>query len=205
MLLSSKQYAFIDRNRIIRKHKKILVLYEWVEAVVIGIALVFFVFTFIVSGYTVKGTSMNPTLNNGDRLLLSLIYTKPKRGDIVVVTQPNQVDEEDTKRLFKRVIAVEGEEIDIDFGSGIVYINGYPIDESYVMEPTYTNGVLPMSFPLVVDEGKVFVMGDNRNESRDSRDQSVGLVDARYLKGKAIFKFWPMNDLKFYGIFKTVA
>lgn len=181
-----------------RKCKKTLALYEWIEAIVIGIAMVFFVFTFIVSGYTVKGTSMNPTLGDGDRLILSLIYAKPKHGDIVVFTQPDKINEDDTKRLFKRIVAVEGDKIDIDFENGIVYINDEAIKEDYILEPTYRNGTFPMEFPLVVGEGQVFVMGDNRNDSRDSRDQSVGLVDKRYLKGKAILKFWPLNEFSIY-------
>lgn len=202
MLLSSKQYAFIDGNSIMKKYKKTLTFYEWVEAIVIGIALVFFLFTFIVSGYTVQGISMNPTLNDDDRLIISLIYPNPKQGDIVVFSQPNHLnEEEDTKRLFKRIVAVEGDLVDIDFETGIVYLNGKALDEPYVMEPTYTNGVAPMNFPMRIEKGNVFVMGDNRNQSRDSRDQSVGQVDVRYLKGRAIMKFWPLGEMEFYGFF----
>lgn len=201
MLLSSKQYAFIDRNRILKKHKKTLAFYEWIEAIVIGVAMVFFVFTFVVSGYTVNGESMNPTLEEQDRLIISLIYPSPKRGDIVVFTQPNPIEEQNTKRLVKRIVAIEGDEVDINFETGVVYINGEEIEEDYILEPTYMNGNIPVSFPLTVEQGKVFVLGDNRNNSRDSRDQSVGLVDERYLKGRAIVKFWPMSEFHFFGFF----
>ena len=140
----------------------------------------------------VSGTSMNMTFLDGDYLLLlsNTLYHNPKQGDVIVVSK----DSFDEGAAFvKRVIATEGQTVDIDFTAGIVYVDGVALDEPYTNTPTNVNG--GMIFPLVVEEGCVFAMGDNRNISKDSRYPEIGLVDCREILGKAIFLAIPgTND-----------
>ena len=136
----------------------------------------------------VDGTSMNQTLLHGDYLLLmsNTFYRNPQYGDIVVISKDSF---DDGEPIVKRVIATEGQTVDIDFYAGIVYVDGIALDEPYVNTPTNTEG--GMLFPLKVEEGCVFVMGDNRNRSRDSRYPEIGQVDEREILGKAIFLILP--------------
>lgn len=150
-----------------------------------AIMLVFVMFFRIV---IVDGTSMNQTLLHGDYLLLlsKIFYQEPEYGDIVVISKDSF---DDGTPIVKRVIATEGQVVDIDFEAGIVYVDGAALDEPYTNTSTNTNG--GMHFPLTVSEGCVFVMGDNRNKSRDSRYPEIGLVDEREILGKAIFLIMP--------------
>ncbi len=139
----------------------------------------------------VQGDSMRKTLVDGDRLVLlsNLFYTEPKRGDIIVASKQSF---EDGNCIVKRVIATEGQTVDIDFLHGIVYVDGVALDEPYTLTPTNTQeGV---TFPLTVAPGCVFVMGDNRNISKDSRSIEIGLIDCRQILGKAIFLLTPGSD-----------
>lgn len=139
----------------------------------------------------VEGDSMYDTLVNGDYLLLvnNLFYHDPQPGDIVIASKDSF---RNGSPIVKRVIAVEGQTVDIDFSTGTVYVDGTALDEPYIHTPT-TNpeGVV---FPLVVDEGCLFVMGDNRGRSMDSRDPEIGLIDKREVLGKAILIIWPGDD-----------
>ena len=162
--------------------------YEWIEAIIYAFVAIFIIFTFRIVG--VDGNSMKNTLQDGNWLIVSNFNYSPKPKDIVVITQPNVRHEP----LIKRVIGVSGDKIDIDFLSGTVYVNDKALEENYIAEPTYTRG--DMQFPLVVPEGKVFVMGDNRNDSWDSRFSAVGFVDERYLMGKAALRIFPFGDWK---------
>ena len=136
----------------------------------------------------VSGPSMNATLIDGDFLLLlsNIFYTDPQQGDIVVASKDSFKNGEP---IIKRVIATEGQEVDIDFSAGIVYVNGVALDESYTLTPT--NLEEGNRFPMVVDEGCIFVMGDNRNMSKDSRNPEIGLIDKREVLGRAIFLLFP--------------
>lgn len=136
----------------------------------------------------VDGTSMNNTLKDGDYLLVlsNVFYRDPKLGDIIVASKETF---DDGAPIVKRVIATAGQEVDIDFEEGIVYINDKPLDEEYTLTPT--NLQEGMEFPLVVPDGCLFVLGDNRNGSRDSRHPSIGLIDKREVIGKVIFLFLP--------------
>ena len=157
-----------------------------------AVIVVFLVFAFVFRVVGVDGDSMNPTLNNGDWLAVSGGIIKPERGDIVVVTQPW----ERNVPIIKRVIAIENDVVDIDFVNHLVYINGEVIDEPYILEPTRLQ--YDMQFPLTVDEGCVFVMGDNRNDSLDSRSTQIGLVDERYILGKTLFRIYPFEKIEDY-------
>ncbi len=162
-------------------------LLEWVESITFAGVVAFFLFTFVVQLVTVEGHSMEPTLVEHDRLVIQTInYEQPELGDIVVVKLP------DSRPLIKRVIAVGGQTIDIDFENGIVYRDGEVLDEPYIMEPTYRNK--DMVFPAQVPEGCIFVMGDNRNHSADSRDTTVGMVPIERVVGKAILRFMPLES-----------
>ena len=121
-----------------------------------------------------------------------MFYKNPQYGDIIVASKSSFNSGEP---IIKRVIATEGQEVNIDFGRGIVYVDGVPLDEPYITAPTTLfEGV---SFPLVVDKGCVFVMGDNRNHSTDSRDSMVGMVPEKYVIGEAVFRFMPFDSVGF--------
>ena len=139
----------------------------------------------------VTGSSMYNTLIDGDYLLLisSTFYRQPQQGDIIVASKDSF---DDGKPIVKRVIATEGQFVDIDFETGTVYVDGVALEEAY----TYTKTTLDegVSFPLRVETGHVFVMGDNRNSSKDSRSPEIGQVDHREILGKAIFLFMPGTD-----------
>lgn len=135
----------------------------------------------------VVGPSMYDTLVDGDRLILlsNVFYREPEQGDIIVASKESFGGE----CIVKRVIATEGQTVDIDFESGIVYVDGLALDEPYAHTPTTRQE--GMIFPLTVEEGHVFVLGDNRDDSKDSRDPSIGLVDEREILGKVIFLLMP--------------
>ena len=166
-------------------------MYDWIYCLVIALIICVIIFAFFIRVIDVVGTSMNPTLNNSDKMLVSGLFYKPSVGDVVVFKK----DEYDPdKALVKRVIAVEGQEINMDFDKGIVYINGQPIVEDYILEPT-TNK-LDFIGPKTVPEGCVFVMGDNRNASVDSRKTEIGMVDTRLILGKAYFVIYPLSEIR---------
>ncbi len=139
----------------------------------------------------VVGNSMYDTLLNGDRLILlsNVFYTNPQQGDIIVVSKDSFRGGE---CIVKRVIATEGQVVDINFATGLVTVDGVPLQEDYVYSPTMLNeGV---KFPLTVEKGCVFVMGDNRMDSKDSRSPEIGQIDCREILGKAIFLMYPGKD-----------
>jgi signal peptidase I len=143
------------------------------------------IFTFFLRTAQVSGKSMLDTLQDQDRLMISRFFYTPRRGDIVVITKPNL----DNEPLIKRIVATGGQTVDIDFEYGIVYVDGKALDEPYIKEPT--NLKLDVQFPVTIPEGSIFVMGDNRNHSRDSRDSSIFTVDERYILGKVILRIMP--------------
>ena len=166
-------------------------LYEWVQSLVGSVLVVVAIFTFVIRMMGVDGHSMLNTLQHGDRLLVvnSMLYHNYKYGDIVILRKNGVFDDDP---IVKRVIAVEGQTVDIDFAEGIVYVDGEALEEDYIREPTYT--AEGTEFPLTVPEGSIFVMGDNRNGSSDSRDYRLGTVDTRYVIGKAAFLIFPGPD-----------
>lgn len=166
--------------------------FDAVDSVRNAIIAVFVIFTFVFRAVGVDGGSMVPTLHDGDWLAVKSVVTEVKRGDIVIITQPWDRN----VPIVKRVIAVGGDEVYIDFNLHEVYVNGEKLDEPYINEPTSLS--YDMQFPLTVDEGKVFVMGDNRNDSLDSRSSRIGLIDERYIFGKAQGRLHPIQDWNIY-------
>ena len=169
-------------------------LYEWVQALVYSVLAVVLLFTFVIRLIGVDGSSMEPTLKHGDRLLVlnSLLYNDYRYGDVVVLRKDTFLQEP----VVKRVIATENQTVDIDFDAGEVYVDDVLLDEDYILELTYVEE--GMSFPLTVPEGSIFVMGDNRNHSSDSRDSRLGTVDTRYVIGKAVLLLVPGTGEKSY-------
>ena len=165
-------------------------LYEWVQALVCSVLAVVILFTFVIRLIGVDGRSMVPTLQDGDRLLVlnSMLYDDYKYGDIVVLRKDTFLKDP----IVNRVIATEGQTVDIDFSCGSVYVDGALLKEDYINELTFLEE--GTEFPLTVPENSVFVMGDNRNHSSDSRDSRLGTVDERYVIGKAVFLAFPGAD-----------
>ena len=166
-------------------------LYEWVQSLVGSVLVVVAIFTFGIRMLGVDGHSMLNTLQHDDRLLVvnPIFYHDYQYGDIVILRKNGVFDNDP---IVKRVIAVGGQTVDIDFDAGVVYVDGEALEEDYIREPTYT--AEGTEFPLTVPEGSIFVMGDNRNGSSDSRDYRLGTVDTRYVIGKAAFLAFPGTD-----------
>lgn len=164
------------------------IVYEWLDSPVYAILLILIIFTFFVRVVGVNGESMMPTLQHGDWLTVSAATAEVERGDIVVVTQPNALNEP----LIKRVIAKGGDTINIDFTTGTVTVNGEIQNEPYIAELTARKG--DFKGETVIPEGYLFVMGDNRNNSLDSRFDTIGLIDERYVLGVAQVRIFPFGD-----------
>lgn len=170
-------------------------MFDWITSVVVAVIFLCVVFTFVVRPVRVDGDSMLPTLQDGNWLIVSAFDTNPEQGEIVIVTQPNKTAKGGP--IVKRVIAVGGQTVDIDFDNGIVYVDGESLDEPYIREKTYRS--FDVQFPLTVPEGYLFVMGDNRNNSLDSRSTRIGLIDERYVLGSCLFRAYPFGSIKYGG------
>ena len=172
-------------------------LFEWLEAIAFALAIVVLLFTFVLRIVSVDGASMNPTLDNEDRILVRNIFYTPEENDIVILVAP--VGDDYNKPLVKRVIAVGGEYIQIV--DGVAYVgptedNMTPRTIPYLEDISRDRygDMYDFSSPVYVPEGSVFVMGDNRNNSLDSRDRRLGIVDNRYVLGKVIFRIYPFDS-----------
>lgn len=163
--------------------------YEWVSTLVVSLLVLVVLFTFFFRVVRVDGDSMDETLRDGDQLLLSTVVLDYQRGDIVVV------DRYSIEPLVKRIIAVGGDTIKID-EDGFVYLNGTLLSEPYAAEYTPQKGCTET---VIVPEGYVFLMGDNRSVSLDSRSTEIGLVLEKDLVGKAVFRLSPLSS--FGGIY----
>jgi len=171
------------------------VLFEWGEALVMSLSVLVIIFVFFVRLIGVDGLSMYPTLNDRDRIFITDVSYQPQKGDVVVLTKDSFMSEP----IVKRVIATEGDMIDINYDSGDVTINGEVMDESYINERISRKNVGDMEFPQTVPQGCIFVMGDNRNHSSDSRVSSLGMVDERYVLGKVFIRIMPLSSFGAVG------
>ena len=165
--------------------------YDWVQSLTSALIFCVIVFVFLVRLVYVNGSSMYPTLNNNDLMLVSRVFYTPRTGDIVVFKKDAY---DANKALVKRVIATEGQVININFEIGAVYVDGEEIKEDYIRELTYNK--LDFIGPQTVPEGCVFVMGDNRNESTDSRNSLIGMVDSRLIIGKVLYVIYPLDAFR---------
>lgn len=168
-----------------KQNKIVSELFFWVQQFCLGILVICVAFSLFAKPVIVNGDSMNPTLHSKDTILITANTFSLKRGDIVVVTQPWERDES----IVKRVIGLPGDTININFETGEVFINGKLIKEDYILEPTrlYYDAKMPITIP----DGYLFVMGDNRNGSLDSRSGKIGLIRKQYVFGKAFFRVRP--------------
>jgi len=190
-MAAKRRKKIIEAQAVAKENNSGKEMYDWIYSLIIALIICVIIFAFFIRIIDVVGTSMNPTLNNNDKMLVSGLLYEPSVGDVVVFKK----DEYDPdKALVKRVIAVEGQEINMDFDKGIVYINGQPIVEDYILEPTMNK--LDFIGPKTVPEGCVFVMGDNRNASVDSRKAEIGMVDTRLILGKAYFVIYPLSVIR---------
>lgn len=165
---------------------------EWLEAVAIAVMVVLLVFTFVLRQVVVEGDSMYPTLENKDRLIITHLFYTPKQGDIIVVNCEGE--NKLNKTIIKRVIATEGQEVNIDFENAVVTVDGVALEEDYINALTTRNDGA-FTYPVTVPENCVFVMGDNRNHSTDSRSPEVGFLSVDDVLGKAFFRLTPLNKI----------
>lgn len=178
----------------------------FIETLLITFFLFMLVFTYLISVTTVSGSSMEDTLLPGDKLIVSKLSRNPVPGDIIIIEASDSVTLDSNgvpvyntgigKTIVKRVIASEGQSIDIDFERGAVYIDGIMLDESYVTKGLthLDSGAFTGQYPVTIPEGFVFVMGDNRNVSKDSRSSEVGLIPLEDITGKAVLRIYPFNS-----------
>lgn len=164
--------------------------FEWIEALIPALIVILILFTFLFRVITVSGPSMEPNLMDSYKVLTSCVDRHLSCGDIVVVdgrgTSLNEC-------IVKRVIATAGQTVDIDFQTGVVSVNGIELDESAYIENGITKNQYDISFPQKVPAGHVFVLGDNRIVSNDSRSSEVGMIDERYIIGKVNFIITPFS------------
>lgn len=162
--------------------------YDWLQCIVTALIFCVLLFVFVVRMVDVVGSSMVPTLNHSDKMIVSNLFYEPQNGDIIVFKKVEFKDE----ALVKRVIATEGQTVDIDFDRGIVYVDGVALNEDYTAELTQNR--IDFTGGVQVPEGCIFVMGDNRNASTDSRDARIGMVDTRLVIGKVYCVVFPFSD-----------
>lgn len=181
---------------------------SFIETAFIALFVMALIFTYVFRVATVNGESMRNTLMPDDRLITTAWYNSAKQGDIVIVYAADSVTLNDDgsldvekglrKTLVKRIVAVEGQTIDIDFERGAVYVDGKMLDESYITGLTHMDeGAFTGQYPVEVPEGYVFVMGDNRQVSKDSRSSEIGFVAVKNINGKVIMRISPLDTFGF--------
>ena len=170
--------------------------FYWLQTLVTAIVCIVLVFTFLGRVTRVVGHSMDPTLSDGEMMFVWSLGYEPEQGDIVVAnkTTAESVETLHGEAIIKRVIAVGGQTVEIDYENNLVYVDGAPLEEDYTLEwmrEPWSEEMAQTYFE--VPEGSVFLMGDNRNHSTDSRHVALGPVDQDYLLGKAVFSFFPLS------------
>lgn len=175
---------------------------EWVNSVIYAVAAMLLLNLFVFRSITVSGDSMNDTLVENDKVITTNLFYQPSYGDIVVV-QADRLKNKATNMygepIIKRVIAVEGDTVCIDFSKGEVYRNGELLHEEYIRQLTHFHGTgwMESGKDYVVPENCVFVMGDNRNVSNDSRNLTdIGFIDTGMIMGKAFVRYSPIKEFK---------
>ncbi len=174
-------------------------LLEWVASILIAVVLALTIREFVFTLVKVQGESMEPSLHNADRLYVNRLFYKPEKGDVVIFVPHSHPDHP----YVKRVIATEGDTLYIDFETGDVYVNDELVEEPYIKEKTRRTGHYILSLmakgqyskehPITIKEGHIFAMGDNRNNSQDSRE--LGQIPVEEIMGGAVFRFWPLDNI----------
>ncbi len=175
-------------------------LVEWLGVIASALIIVVILFGFVFRVAVISGDSMKNTLYGGDVVVITNLNYTPQEGDIVVVSRnaensPESMREENGP-IIKRVIATEFQVVNIDFETGTVYVDNTPINEPYISTPTVDQ--YDVQFPVTVPEGCIFVLGDNRGVSLDSRNSRIGdggMIDTRYVLGHAVYRVFPFNRM----------
>ncbi len=169
--------------------------FDWIDSIVFAVIIMITVFTFVFRIVGIRGESMEDTVLEGDKVMISRLFYHPENGDIVVISRDHYNTPgrpaEGSEPIIKRVIATEGQTVDIDFEEGVVYVDGEALDEPYTKTPTHRQD--DVEFPLTVKKGCVFVLGDNRAVSKDSRDSGIGQVNVKYILGRVVLRIFPFN------------
>lgn len=171
-------------------------LYEWLQMFLGCVVAAVVLFNCVARLTRVDGDSMNNTLRDGEIMLIWDLGYTPKQGDIVVLNKTSVLlpGWTEPRAIVKRVVATGGQTVDIDYAAGLVYVDGQPLDEPYLPEEMYLPaGPGMQQTHWEIPEGSVFVMGDNRNHSTDSRDIQLGPIDTDYILGKAVLALWPAD------------
>lgn len=164
--------------------------FDWIRCILFAISIVVLCLTFVFRLVDVDGTSMETTLESKDKVIVSNLFYTPKDGDIIVISHGAEY----AKPIIKRVIATEGQTIKLDYENDRIIVDGVVLDEPYINDSTFEGNYGDYDIPEVIPEGKVFVMGDNRRVSLDSRRTEIGLIDVENVIGKAQFVAFPFND-----------
>lgn len=170
------------------KNKYVNNTFDLIKTIILAMIIVSVIFTLFVREANVEGSSMQNTLQTKDRVFLTNFLYQPKNGDIVVINAENLEE----KRIIKRVIAIENQTLHIDYDTGNVYVDEIKIDEPYISSETGKSS-FPAEIPYTIPKGYIFVMGDNRAMSKDSRNETIGLVSVDDVIGKAQFVFYPFD------------
>ena len=164
--------------------------FDWIRCIIFAISIVVICLTFVFRLVDVDGTSMESTLESKDKVIVTNLFYTPKDGDIVVISHGAEY----TKPIIKRVIATEGQTIKLDYENDRIIVDGVVLDEPYINDSTFAGNYGDYDIPEVIPAGKVFVMGDNRRVSLDSRRTEIGLIGVENVIGKAQFVAFPFND-----------
>lgn len=164
-------------------------IYEAAESIIVAFVIIAVLILFCFRAVSVDGGSMLPNLEDGDRIITTNFFYTPENGDIVVVDKNTNYG----KPLIKRVIAAAGDKIFVDYSTGDVYVNDEKLSENYIYEKIRVQD--KENIDMIVPKGYLFVMGDNRNDSLDSRDSAIGLINEKNILGKALFQIYPISDI----------
>lgn len=182
-----------NNNKSVLYNKAAEYIYSVFSTLLLCMLVIFIAFTFFFRLVQVSGDSMNPTLSSGDRLITSNFLYSPDYGDIIVINKQGAKEES----MIKRVIALPGDKVSIDFDTHLIIVNGKVLYEDYeVTEPISEQ--YDLTYPLTVPDDAVFVLGDNRNNSIDSRSESIGFIRLDEINGKALIRLFPIGKINIY-------